>query len=101
MAPFFGHYHRSEGWDLTRCYLVESMAQGERKSFEPMPERANASELSMNRLLTEVKWDEQGVVQEYRRGMVGKTSDFRGVLMLDDTAFPKKGKDSDCVARQY
>jgi len=101
MAPFFKHFHRSEGRELARCYVVGLMMQGERKSVEPMSERVNASERSMQRLLTEVKWDEQGVIQEYRHGMVAETSDPQGVFVVDDTAFPKKGKDSVCVARQY
>ena len=101
MAPFFKHFHRSEGRELAWCYVVGLMMQGECKSVEPMAERVNASERSMQRLLTEVKWDEQGVIQEYRHGMVAETSDPQGVFVVDDTAFPKKSKDSVCVARQY
>jgi SRSO17 transposase len=101
MAPLFQYFHRSEGRELARCYVVGLMMTGERKSVEPMSERVNASERGMQRLLTEVKWDEQGVIREYRRGMLAETSDPQGVLVADDTAFPKKGTDSVCVARQY
>jgi SRSO17 transposase len=75
--------------------------EGERKSVEPMSERVNVSERSMQRLLTEVKWDEQEVIQTYRRLMLAETSDAQGVLAIDDTGFPKKGKHSACVSRQY
>lgn len=101
MAPFLRHFHPFEGRERARCYVVGLMMQGERKSVDPMSERVNASERSMQRLLTEVKWDEQGVIQEYRRGMVAETNDPEGVFVAVDTAFPKKGKDSVCVARQY
>ncbi|MBW2145431.1 MAG: transposase [Deltaproteobacteria bacterium] len=37
------------------------MMEGERKSVEPMSERVHASERGMQRLLTEVKWDYEGV----------------------------------------
>jgi SRSO17 transposase len=33
--------------------------------------------------------------------MLVSTSDSQGVLIIDDTGFPKKGRDSACVARQY
>jgi len=74
---------------------------GERKSVEPMSEKVNASERSMQRLLSDVKWDDEAVATEYRRKMLAATSDPLGILVLDDTGFPKKGRDSACVARQY
>ena len=77
------------------------LMDGERKSVEPMSERVNASERSMQRLLSEVRWDDAGVAAEYRRTMQTATADPAGILVLDDTGFPKKGRDSVCVARQY
>ena len=74
---------------------------GERKSVEPMSEKVNASERSMQRLLSDVNWDDEAVAAEYRRIMLAATSDPLGILVLDDTGFPKKGRDSVCVARQY
>lgn len=55
----------------------------------------------MQRLLSDIKWDEQGVAIEYRRRMLSVTSDPMGIIVLDDTGFPKKGHDSVCVSRQY
>jgi len=101
MAPFYGYFHRTESRDLAECYVTGLLMDGERKSVEPMSEKVNASERSMQRLLSMVKWDEQGVAAEYRRVMLSATSDPLGILVLDDTGFPKKGRDSVCVARQY
>jgi len=77
------------------------MMEGERKLVEPMSERVHASERGMQRLLTEVKWDHEGICREYRRQMLSQTGDHQGVLVVDDTAFPKKGRHSVCVSRQY
>jgi SRSO17 transposase len=74
---------------------------GERKSVEPMSEKVNASERSMQRLLSTAKWDDQLVAAQFRRTMLEATSDPQGLLVIDDTGFPKKGYDSVCVARQY
>jgi SRSO17 transposase len=66
-----------------------------------MSEKVHASERGMQRLLTEVKWDRDGAFGEYRRQMLAETADPQGVLVIDDTGFPKKGHNSVCVARQY
>jgi len=101
MAPYAPFFRRIEGREFAKCYVTGLMMEGERKSVEPMSEKVHASERGMQRLLTEVKWDHQGVSKEYRRQMLAETSDPRGVLVADDTAFPKKGRHSVCVARQY
>lgn len=101
LKPFLGYFHRSESRELAECYVTGLLMEGERKSVEPMSEKVNASERSMQRLLSEVKWDDQGVAGEYRRTMLAATADPQGILILDDTGFPKKGQKSVCVARQY
>lgn len=101
MAPYHGYFHRSESRELAECYLAGLLMDGERKSVEPMSEKVNASERSMQRLLTTVKWDDQLVAAKYRRTMLAATYDPQGVLVVDDSGFPKKGRDSACVARQY
>ena len=101
MTPYYGYFHRSESRELAECYLTGLLMDGERKSVEPMSEKVNASERSMQRLLSSAKWDDQLVAAQFRRTMLGVTADPLGILVLDDTGFPKKGYDSVCVARQY
>lgn len=101
MKPFLGYIHRSEGRELAESYVAGLLIDGERKSVKPMSEKENASKRSMQRLLSEVRWDNQGVAAEYRRTIQAATADPFGILVLDDTGFPKKGRDSACVARQY
>jgi SRSO17 transposase len=101
MAPFLKYFHRNEGRELAQSYVVGLMMDGERKSVEPMSTRVNTSERGMQRLLTQVKWDEDEVFREYRRMMLSQTNDPQGILAVDDTGFPKKGKESVCVSRQY
>lgn len=100
MKPFLGFFHRSESRELAECYVTGLLMEGERKSVEPMSEKVHASERGMQRLLSEVKWDDAGVAARYRRNMLSATADPSGVLILGDIVFPKKGRDSVCVARQ-
>jgi SRSO17 transposase len=101
MAMYAPYIKREEARELAQCYVVGLMMEGERKSVEPMSEKVHASERGMQRLLTEVKWDRDGAFGEYRRRMLAETADPQGVLAVDDTGFPKKGRHSVCVARQY
>jgi len=101
MARFVPYIKRSEARALAQGYVVGLMMDGDRKSVEPMSEKVHASERGMQRLLTEVKWNHEGAFYEYRRQMLAETNDPQGVLLIDDTAFPKKGRHSVCVARQY
>ncbi len=86
---------------MAQGYVVGLMMDGDRKSVEPMSEKVHASERGMQRLLTEAKWDHEGAFCEYRRQMLTETDDPQGILLIDDTGFPKKGNHSVCVARQY
>jgi SRSO17 transposase len=101
MAMYAPYIKREEARELARCYVVGLMMDGDRKSVEPMSEKVHASERGMQRLLTGVKWDRDGAFGEYRRRMLAETADPQGVLAIDDTGFPKKGRHSVCVARQY
>ena len=101
MAIYSPYIKRAEARELAQSYVVGLMMDGERKSVEPMSEKVHASERGMQRLLTEVKWDHDGAFGEYRRRMLAETADPQGVLVIDDTGFPKKGRHSVCVARQY
>jgi len=101
MAPFYRFFHRSEGRALAGNYVCGLLMDGERKSVEPMSERVNASERGMQRLLSHVRWDEQRVLSAYQDRMLAVTSDPMGLFLIDDTGFPKKGRESVCVARQY
>ena len=101
MAPFDRFFYRSEGRELAQRYIIGLIMEGERKSVEPISEKVGGSERSMQRLLTNVTWDHEKLLIEYRKQMLEKTVDHQGVLAADDTGFPKKGKHSVCVARQY
>jgi SRSO17 transposase len=101
MARFTPYIKRHEARVMAQGYVVGLMMDGDRKSVEPLSEKVHASERGMQRLLTEAKWDHEGAFCEYRRQMLTETDDPQGILLIDDTGFPKKGNHSVCVARQY
>jgi len=84
-----------------RLYLRGLLEQGARKSLEPLVERlgADADYQSMQQFLADSPWDPALVVKAVAE-RVGPEIDVQA-WVLDDTGFPKDGKDSPGVKRQY
>jgi SRSO17 transposase len=82
-------------------YLRGLLEQGPRKSLEPMVERlrGDADYQSMQQFVADSPWDPALVV----RAVAERVAPEIGVeaWVLDDTGFPKDGKDSPGVKRQY
>jgi SRSO17 transposase len=82
-------------------YLRGLIEQGERKSLEPIVARLGeeADYHSMQQFLADSPWDPVLVVEAVA-GRVARVIDVQA-WVLDDTGFPKDGKDSPGVKRQY
>lgn len=82
-------------------YLRGLLEQGPRKSLEPMVERlgGHADYQSMQQFLADSPWDPALVVKAVAERVAGEIE--AEAWVLDDTGFPKDGKDSPGVKRQY
>ncbi len=82
-------------------YLRGLIEEGKRKSLEPMAERlgADADYQSMQQFLTDSPWDPAEVVRAVAERVAPEIEVVAWVL--DDTGFPKQGKRSPGVKRQY
>jgi SRSO17 transposase len=82
-------------------YLRGLFEQGARKSLEPLVERlsGDAEYQSMQQFLADSPWDPALVVKAVAERVAGEIDVQAWVL--DDTGFPKDGKDSPGVKRQY
>jgi SRSO17 transposase len=82
-------------------YLRGLIEEGKRKSLEPMAERlgADADYQSMQQFLTDSPWDPAEVVRAVAERVAPEIEILAWVL--DDTGFPKQGKRSPGVKRQY
>ena len=82
-------------------YLRGLIEQGKRKSLEPIVERLGVAGdyQSMQQFLTDSPWDPAEVV----RAVAARVAPEIEILawVLDDTGFPKQGKRSPGVKRQY
>src|SRR5271163_5040847 len=82
-------------------YLRGLIEEGKRKSLEPMAERlgADADYQSLQQFLTDSPWDPAEVVRAVAERVAPEIEICAWVL--DDTGFPKQGKRSPGVQRQY
>ena len=82
-------------------YLVGQCSALERKSIEPMALQVDGGNVrAMQRLISDVVWDEGQMRRTYHRLLNDDLGDAEGVLIFDESGFPKKGRESVGVARQ-
>ena len=95
----FAGFARSDQRETGLRYLRGLMLDGRRKSMQPMAERLGASYQQVQQFVTSSTWD----VTDVRRRCARLAVDLIApqVWVIDDTGFPKDGKASPCVARQY
>ena len=83
--------------------------EGERKSIEPLSRRValppelqvKDPEQALQQFVSQSPWDEQRVLKRYRAVMAETFASPEGIFVIDDTSFPKQGKHSVGVQRQY
>ncbi|MGH6691032.1 MAG: IS701 family transposase [Gammaproteobacteria bacterium] len=85
-----------------RTYLHGLLLDGERKSIEPLSQRVpGGNEQALQQFINQSPWAAEPVLAEYRARLAAVFARANGVIVVDDTGFPKQGKHSVGVARQY
>ena len=98
-GPLFG---RREARDLSRHYLQALLVQsGERRNAENLSETVPASARAVQRFLTESPWDDDAVVGRLQEYLGPRLEHPEAVWVLDGSDFPKQGRKSVGVTRQY
>ena len=88
---------RGHGEDFIRGLLSDV----ERKSTEPIAERAGKVRRPLQAFIGDSRWDHRPLLAELRRQVTVEIGTGNGILTLDGSAFPKKGNASVGVARQW
>lgn len=91
-----------------RSYCTGLLLPGKRKSVEPMaarlrPDRTSAEHQSLLHFVGQSPWDEVALLRAVRAAVLPVLTAAGPVAawIVDDTGFPKKGRHSIGVARQY
>ena len=88
-----------------RDYARGLMLSGERKSVEPMaalvaPAGVSAKHQSLHHFVSQAEWSDAALLEEVRAMVVPQMGSIEAWI-IDDTGYPKKGRHSVGVARQY
>jgi SRSO17 transposase len=99
LENFAGCFGRRSQKENCRRYIRGLLSDSPRKSIQPMVEETESSGpyQSLHHFITNTAWDAALVWKQLRL----MAPSVPGVLVVDDTGFPKQGRDSVGVARQY
>src|SRR5487761_2357524 len=91
-----------------KSYCKGLLLPGERKSIEPMAARLDPASVqpmrqSLHHLVAKAPWSDEVMLEQVRNYVLPAMQKQGPVVawIVDDTGFPKKGKHSVGVARQY
>lgn len=99
-APLFGRKEaRRRSEQYMRGLLVQ---QTDRRNAENVAETIeDATPRALQRLLTEAPWPTEPVIERLQAYLGARLNTPEGIFVLDESGFPKQGRQSVGVARQY
>jgi SRSO17 transposase len=82
--------------------MTGQFAQLERKSIEPIAFHIEGGNpRCMQYMISDAQWNEEKMLRKYHELVNEDMGEADGVLIFDESGFPKKGEDSAGVSRQY
>ena len=101
-AFFAASFGRKQWREHSRNYLQALLVQAqERRNAENLSESVGISARAMQRFLTEARWDDDAVMGRLQEYLAPRLAHPEAVWVFDGSDFPKQGKKSAGVARQY
>jgi len=95
-------FFRLESRDHFFNYMVGQFSELERKSIEPIALAVENGKIRpMQYFISDVLWYDEKIVRKYHSMVFDDLGDPNGVIIFDETGFPKKGDESIGVSKQY
>jgi SRSO17 transposase len=94
-------FYREEQRGHAAAFIRGLLSGLERKSVEPIANQADIPRKDLQYFVGCGAWDDEKVMAELRRHVREELADGDGVIVLDPSAFVKKGSHSCGVARQW
>ena len=98
-AEMFGGLARKDQRAAGELYVRGLLTDGQRKPMQPMAARLGVDHQRLQQFITSSTWDYAAVRRNVARWFAASFP--VEALVAGDTGFPKDGKASPCVARQY
>ncbi|WP_435006164.1 IS701 family transposase [Tundrisphaera lichenicola] len=108
-ARFRDDFNRPRQAQYSGVYLQGLILDGDRKSIEPLSRKVTLPtglvvadlDQALQQFIGQSTWDEMAVWKRHRSVMAETLASPAGIFVIDDTSFPKQGKLSVGVQRQY
>lgn len=94
-------FYRQEQRELAQVVIQGRLSKLERKTSEPIAYLADRPRKPVQHFVGAGCWDDEAVMAELRQEVAEVLGDPDAVLVVDPSAFPKKGTASCGVARQW
>lgn len=102
IEPFLDAWRFKKRRHWAPLYLLGLLLPGERKSIEPIALRvAPGHEQELHHFVNESAWDDEAIELVLWKKADAMLGGDDAILIVDDTALPKKGDESVGVAHQY
>src|ERR687887_574714 len=102
LGSFRVRFRRPEGTEALERYMTGLLTELPNKNCDTMAQAVpGTSEQRLQEFLTNMKGEEADLNRQRVQKLTAEATLGDGVLVLDDTGFPKQGKTSVGVARQY
>ena len=101
-AFFAASFGRKQWREHSRNYLRALLVQAQkRRNAENLSESVGVSARAMQRFLTEARWSDDAVIGRLQEYLAPRLGHPEAVWVFDGSDFPKQGRKSAGVARQY
>ena len=101
LSRYLPRFYRKEQREHAALVVRGLISDLQRKTAEPIADSAGVEHKNIQFFVGSGQWDDDAVLIELRRHVRRVLGDGEAVLVLDPSAFPKKGTESCGVARQW
>jgi SRSO17 transposase len=102
LGAFQVHFRRPEGREALGRYTTGLLTELPNKHCDTMAQAVpGTSAQRLQEFLTTMQWDDEDLNRKRVQKMIAEATRGEGVLVFDETGFPKQGKGSVGVERQY
>lgn len=101
LRQFEGCMGRVPNQGHLETYVSGQLSDLQRKSIEPMADAAGQPPRTLQEFLSLLRWDECAVRDLLQRRVAQRHGHPHSVGIIDETSFPKRGRNTACVQRQH
>jgi len=101
VTPYIAHLHPRTHQQKARDYMKGLLSDTERKNVESISYFHGYDRQRLQIFIGQTEWDDEIILDMLVKQIANEIGETDGILILDPTSFPKKGKESVGVQRQW